>query len=186
MDNQYTQSLREHYETHFNIKGNRLKWQIDPHEKVDQFFYVLEFPPNSKHDMWTYCSVGMSPGIESDVKIELFIFSPKQDFTIVELLTVAASYHKNALPLDIHHTFNIGRPWLDNSLCDYCFISLPYLDGEDLELFTFNNEITHCYWLIPVTEAEADYKMENGCDALEDLFEGKSIDYINPNRESLI
>lgn len=62
MDNKYTKSLKEHYESHFKIKGNRLKWHIDPYKKLDQFFYVLEFPPNSKHVMWTYCSVGMSPG----------------------------------------------------------------------------------------------------------------------------
>lgn len=126
------------------------------------------------------------PGIDAKAMVELFIFSPKKDFSLVELLTVAASYHKHGEPLDLHHTFNIGRPWLDNSKCDYCFISLPYLDGDNLELFTFEKKITHCYWIIPITKKEVEYKTANGCDALEDLFEEKSIDYLNPQRQSLI
>ncbi|TSJ38646.1 suppressor of fused domain protein [Mucilaginibacter corticis] len=186
MDNQYTITLRKHYEDHFGIVGNKLRWSIDPHKKLDPFFHVLEFPPNPKHNMWTYCSVGMSPGIVSNIMVELFIFSPKEDFTLVELLTVAASYHKNAEPLDIHHTFNIGRPWLDNSKCDHCFISLPYLDGEKLEFFDFGGKTTHCYWVIPITESEQNYKIEKGCNALEDLFEENAIDYINPQRKSLV
>ena len=185
MDIQYTENLHKHYESYFNAKGNKLKWKIDPKKKIDDFFYVLEFPPNQKHNMWTYCSVGMSPGIDTDVRTEVFIYSPKKDFTIVELLTVVASYHKNNLPFDLHHTFNIGRPWLDNSQCDHCFISLPYLDGEELELFVFDEATTHCYWLIPITKSEAEYKEENGCDALEDLFEEKAIDYLDPDRKPL-
>jgi hypothetical protein len=51
------------------------------------------------------------------------------------------------------------------------FISLPYLDGEQLELFNFDRHTIHCYWFIPITEKERNYKIENGCEALERLFE---------------
>ena len=178
--------MRKHYEGYFTAKGNKLEWKIDPNSKIDDFFYVLEFAPNEKHDMWIYCSVGMSPGIDPEAKTEVFIFSPKKDFTIVELLTMVASYHKNNSPFALHHTFNIGRPWLDKSKCDHCFISLPYLDGEELELFLFDEAITHCYWLIPITKSEVEYKEENGCDALENLFEEKAINYLEPNRIPLV
>jgi len=69
----------------------------------------------------------MSLDRQDDNLIEVFVFSPRQDFDQVELITVCASYHRNGLPLNIHHTINIGRPWLDNSKCDHCFISLPHL-----------------------------------------------------------
>jgi len=116
----------------------------------------------------------------------LLVYSPKSDNLLVELLTVCASYHRNGLPLGLHHTVNIGQPWLDNSKCDHGFISLPYLDGEELEIFSFGGQEIHCYWFIPITEKERDYKVENGCEALEQLFEDKRFDYLNPNRDSLI
>lgn len=149
-------------------------------------FCVLEFSPGPRHDMWTYCTVGMYLDRSDNNLIELFIFSPRKDESIVELLTIIASYHRNGDPLNIHHTFNIGRPWLKDSACNYGFISLPYLDGEDLEIFKFDDEVIHCYWIIPITEKEKEYKIENGCDALEDLFDEKQIEYLNPKRKSLV
>ena len=92
----------------------------------------------------------------------------------------------NGLPLNIHHTVNIGQPWLGDSICDHGFISLPYLDGPDLEIFQFNGHEIHCYWFIPITEKERDYKTEQGCEALEQLFESKQINYLSPNRKCLI
>ncbi len=185
MTDNYLHQLQKHYENYFNASGNKLKWPIDPHKKMNPDFYVLEFGPNSKHKLWTYCTVGMS--LEGgDNLIELFVFSPKQDRTLVELMTLVSSFHRNDSLLDIHHTFNIGRPWLGDSKCDHGFISLPYLDGEDLELFSFKGEITHCYWLIPITKQERDYKTENGYEALEQLFENKNFNYLNPNRSSLL
>lgn len=182
----YTDKLRQHYEDYFGVSGKRLILEKGPKEKLHQDFYVLEFKPNNRYDFWTYCSVGMSLDRQDNHLIEVFVFSPKQDIAQVELITVCASYHRNGLPLDLHHTINIGRPWLDNSKCDHCFVSLPYLDGEVLELFNFYNKTYHCYWLIPITEKERDYKIENGCEALEQLFEDKQLDYLNPERKCLL
>jgi hypothetical protein len=33
---------------------------------------------------------------------------------------------------------------------------------------------------------ERDYKIEYGCEALEELFEEKQLDYLNPLRNSLV
>ena len=182
----FTERIRKHYEDYFGIIGKSRVLKVGPREKLHPDFYVLEFQPNKHHDFWTYCTVGMSLERPDDILIELFVFSPKQDEAQVELLTVCASYHRNTLPLDIHNTINIGRPWLPNSKCDHGFISLPYIDGEELELFTFNDQTTHCYWLIPITEKERNFKIDNGCEALEQLFEDKQIDYLNPLRECIV
>ncbi|WP_343613764.1 suppressor of fused domain protein [Flavobacterium sp.] len=182
----YVEQLKDHYENYFGISGQPLILEKGPREKLHPDFFVLEFKPNDRHDFWVYCSVGMSLEREDDNLIELFVFSPQQDSSLVELITVCASYHRNLRPLNIHHTMNIGKPWLGNSKCDHCFISLPYLDGEEMELFSFNGQIFHCYWLIPITEKERDYKIEEGCEALEQLFEDKQLDYLNPERECLL
>ena len=90
------------------------------------------------------------------------------------------------LPLDLNHTVNIGQPWLNDSKCDHGFISLPYLDGEQLEILELGEKIVNCYWFIPITEKERDYKIENGVEELEQLFEDKKLDYLNPNRKGLV
>ena len=183
----YIDRLRQHYENYFGLTGKRLTLEKGPKEKLHSEFHVLEFPPNQKHSMFCYCTAGMSADRLDDNLIELVVYPPKAHDSLVELLTICASYHRNVLPLNIHHTVNIGQPWLDDSTCDHAFISLPYLDGHELEIFNFdNNKEIHCYWLIPITEKERDFKIENGCEALEQLFEEKRIDYLNPGRDSLV
>ena len=136
--------------------------------------------------MWVYLTVGMSLGRDDDNLIELFVFSSEQNGSLVELLTLNASFHRNSEYLNLHHTVNIGQPWIHDSICDHGFISQPYLDGEKLELFKYQDKVTHCYWFIPITEQERDYHIKNGCEALEQLFEDNQIEYLNPKRKSLI
>jgi hypothetical protein len=182
----YSDSLRKHYESYFGKKGARKDWTIGPTEKLHSDFYVLEIAPNKVHNMWTYLTVGMSLDRTDKNLIELFVHSPEQSDSIVELLTLNASFHRNSDFLNLHHTVNIGQPWLNNSICDHGFISLPYLDGEKLELFKYEKKTIHCYWLIPITEKERDFKSDNDCESLERLFEDKQLDYLNPNRKCLI
>ncbi|MFB9078912.1 suppressor of fused domain protein [Flavobacterium procerum] len=185
MEQNYSTELTEHYNSYFGVSGKKIKWEIGPTWKTHPEFFVLEFAPNNVHNMWAYCTVGMSADLIDDNLIELVIYSQRQDNSLVELLTVHASHHR-LTPFNIHHTSNIGRPWLEKSECDHAFISLPYLDGENLEIFQFEDKIIHCYWLIPITLAERDYKIEHGCEALEELFEEKQLDYLNPLRTSLV
>jgi hypothetical protein len=37
-----------------------------------------------------------------------------------------------------------------------------------------------------ITKQERDYKIEQGWEALEQLFEDKEVDYLNPQRKSLV
>lgn len=182
----YINNLTRHYETFFGLPGKHLKLERGPKEKLDPDFFILEFPPNNKHNMFCYCTVGMSFERNDDNLVELIIYSAKPDKTLIELLTVCASYHRNGKPINLHHTVNIGQSWLDNSKCDHGFISLPYLDGTQLEIFDFKGREIHCYWFIPITEKERDYKIDNRFEALEKLFEEKQFDYLNPNRLCLI
>lgn len=183
---QYIDGLIRHYENYYGVPGKRLVDTKGPIEKLNKGFILLEFPPNKRHQVFCYCSVGMSVDRQDDNLIELVIYAPKQSESLVELLTACASHHRNVLPINLHHTVNIGQPWLDNSACDHGFISLPYLDGTELEIFKFGGKEIHCYWFIPITEKERDYKIDNGCEALEQLFEDKQLDFLNPARSSLV
>ena len=182
----YSEKLYTHYKNHFGVSGEKIIPDFGSVEKLHPEFHVLRFKTDPNQNIFCYCTIGMSLDRNDSNLIELFVYSPGSHIAIVELLTVCASYHRNTLPLNIHHTVNIGRPWLPGSLCDHAFISLPYIEGDKLEKFSFNNITTHCYWLIPITEKERDFKIANGCEELEQIFEANSINYLNPLRESLV
>jgi hypothetical protein len=116
------------------------------------------------------------------------MFSPIQTDGHVELLTAVAHYHRTGRLLDLGHTVNFGRPWLDGSACEFGIISLPYLDGPKIEQLhlTDGSSVVNCLWLIPITEAERDYKRSDGIASLESRFEESRFDYLDPLRPSVI
>lgn len=177
--------LKQHLETNWGKSADTKDQILDPLKKMSEGFSVLTFPPSEKHDFWIYSTLGMSTDNSANL-IELHVFSNRQDLTLIELLTITASFHRNDAPLGLHHTVNFGRPWQDDSACSFGFISLPYMDGEDLEIFNFEGGHLHNLWLLPITESERDYKSENGWDELEQRFEDGGLDYLNPERASCV
>jgi hypothetical protein len=182
----YTDDLTRHYESFYGVTGNKLTWDKGPTHRLHPDFYVLEFEPSKRHQMWTYATVGMSLDRDDDNLIELITYSKSRDKSRVELLTLNASFHRNSEPLNLHHTVVVGQLTDSDTTCDHGFISLPYIEGKELEIINLNGKEIHCYWFIPITEKERDYKTKFGCDALEDLFEQKQFDYLDKQRRSLV
>ncbi len=114
------------------------------------------------------------------------MFSAYQSDEIVELLVATAHYHQTGVPLGLGHTVNLGKPWSQASNCDHGLISLPYLDGPELETLNIGSIGVKFYWLIPVTAAEVAFKKINGLEALEELFERSDFEYANPGRPSVV
>jgi len=182
----YTDELQRHYESFYGVGGTKLTWGKGPTHKLHPEFFVLEVGPSKRHQMWTYATIGMSLDRDDDNLIELIAYSKEKDQSRVELLTLNASFHRNSAPLNLHHTVVVGQLTDSYTTCDHGFISLPYIEGEELEIMTFNDRVIHCYWFIPITEKEKDFKTEFGCDALEHLFEKKQFDYLDKTRKSLV
>jgi hypothetical protein len=180
----YTSSeIIRHLERNWESNGFILTEGYGPEGKLDPDFKVVEFPPGGKHHFWIYSTAGMSIGEQIERNIELHIFSSKQDRCLIRVLASSASYHRNYDSLGLNHTVNLGEPWQDKSICDHGFISLPYLDGPDLEIYENSGGQLHNLWLIPITESERDYTIEHGWEKLEELFEEKGLDYLNPARD---
>jgi hypothetical protein len=182
----YVKWLQRHYEDHFDIEGNRMLPGPGTNYLLHRDFYVLEIPPNNRHNMFAYCTVGMSADRLDENLTELFVYSPVANPALVDLMAHCAHYHRNRLPVRTHNTIGIGRPWLENSKCDHGFISIPWLDGRRLELFDFDGYAIRVNWFIPITKDERNYRLKYGCEALEQLFEQKKIDYLNPARKCLV
>lgn len=152
--------------------------QLLPH------FQVLEFEPPPQRDTWRYASCGMSNPSEIG-GIELHILSPCQSPEPVELLAAVAHFHRSTTRLGWGHTVNFGKPWIENSPCEHGLISLPYLDGPDLEELQLENRSLQFLWLLPITKEELAFKKASGLEALEARFEKEQINYLNPHRPSV-
>jgi hypothetical protein len=75
---------------------------------------------------------------------------------------------------------------LPGSACDYGLISLPYPWGLDLEWCEWVDGHARLLWLLPITEAERDFKVEHGLEALEDRFHAARLDFTNRYRASVV
>lgn len=185
-ENTYYQKLLAHYISHWGKKYRTLTWKKGPYQDLGDHFRVLEFPPTTERNMWVYASCGMSH-FDDKLSLELHIFSDEQDEILVESLIVVAHYHRFGANLGHWHTINWGRGWRLDSSCCYGLISLPYLDGPQLEVLPLDdNKSVYFYWLVPITEEEVAFKKEYGAEKLEEIFEERGLNYLDPSRNTLV
>ena len=180
----YVEALRAHYASVWGPPLATRQWTRGPVHDLGETFaiQVHDAPP----DAIAFATVGMSLHSSAQA-IELYVLAPRDLVDrdpLVELLTVVAHYHRTGPGLGLSDTVNFGRPWLPQSTCSFGLVSLPYIDGLELELP--KGLETRCYWLLPITSQELVYKKNHGVEALEDAFERAELDYLNPLRPSVV
>jgi Suppressor of fused protein (SUFU) len=178
------EALKRHYETAWGPSSSITRWTKGPYWELPDSFRVAIFPPRSGREYWVYATMGMSLGDEDG--LELHLRSPRPSDELVEILTVAAHFHRTGEKLGLYHSVNFGRPWLKGSLCDHGFITLPYPEGPRLEWLTAAGTKIRNLWLVPITKAERDYKKRHGTEALEQLLERSPGVVLDPSRKSLV
>lgn len=129
----------------------------------------------------TYATVGMS-GTETALGIELYLLAPEPSKFLPVILASVAWYHHQHHALGVGHVVNFGYPWFEKSRCSRGLLSLPYLDGPDLENYSDGSVTRQILWLIPITEAERELRIESGLEALEEQFDYTQFNYLNPWR----
>ena len=135
--------------------------------------------------MWTYATMGMST--EEEISgTELHMFAQSRNDSIVELLNAVAHFHRTGASLNLGDTVNFGRPWWSGSQSDHALVSLPYLDGPLLEWLPIENRRIRFLWLLPITKEELAFKKSAGVEELERQFEKEQVNYLDPNRESVV
>ncbi len=178
--------IRKHYESTWNQPARTIEFHKGPIHELPASFSILRFDPSEKRKMYAYATCGMSLGKNSQ-PLELHIFSPSQaDEPHALMLTSIAHFHVTATSLGIGHTVNFGMPWCKGSLCSYGLITRPYLDGPKLEWLDNGKSKVQFLWLIPITEAEREYKKTYGMEALENALEKASFNYLSPMRRSVV
>jgi hypothetical protein len=180
---QYEEELSSHYAAIWGEERTPHTWNRGP--SLPQECRVFEFAPSDKAFCWVYATCSMTPRAESTL-LELFLLSPSRCQLHVELLTAIAHYHQTGARLDLGHTVNFGRPWLEGSRCSFGLISLPYLFGPQLEKARVAGRDARVLWLLPITSEERAFKIASGLSALEELFEAQHFDYLDPMRRSVV
>ncbi|MBS1624356.1 MAG: suppressor of fused domain protein [Bacteroidetes bacterium] len=179
------EKLVEHYKFAWKVDPSIYIYDKGPFNKISPNFRVLEFSPIQGSHEWIYSTLNMS-NYKIPNPIELHIHSAKKDPTIIELLTCITYYHQNTRNINLNDTINFGRPWQEKSQCSFGLISLPYLDGPSLENFLSDSVQVKCYWLIPITETEKRFALNNSINALEEKFENSGFNYLDPYRFSVV
>ena len=133
--------------------------------------FVHEVGPGPRIDAWTYLTLGAWSAVHSDDGhgLEFIITAPQADVRMVELLTMVAYYYAGPASqrLDVGHTVPVGEPWLPMSACDHLLVGLPYAYGPELERCEWRGGHARLLGLVPITEQERAYKVQQGVDALE-------------------
>jgi hypothetical protein len=188
MTEPYSSSVLRHYQQIWGEPAYEAWWARGPIGELPASFRVVVFDPTRQRSVWVYSTCGMSdaPG---ESAIELHLFSPAEYSGHIELLTVVAHYHRTGHPLDVvGSTVNFGREWMPGSSLTYGLISRPYRDGRSLENLRDQDEnvLLRCYWLLPITQSEREYKKQFGLEKLETLFDQLGLQYADPQRASVV
>ncbi len=159
-------------------------WTLGPAHIQLPSLRVAEFAPGPKIGLWVYATVGAWEA-RIDPRLEFLLVAPEQDQRHVELLFMAAWYHRRH-GLASGHTLPIGEPWLPGSACDFFLVSLPYTFGPQLEVCNIADWHLRVLWLLPITAVERDFKVREGLEALEQRFDEGALAYWAPLRASVV
>lgn len=80
---------------------------------------------------------------------------------------------------------NIIELYVKNSQMKHVFLTAPFL-WENAKILHFEDKNVAWLLVVPISEKEREYADKNGIEALEDLFEEKSIDIYNIYRKSVV
>lgn len=180
----YAQAIEEHYMRNWATPTESIRWGQGPIKELPSEFRVLIFPRS--HSTLAFATQCMSLP-EDQNRVELHLLTRVSGIvkdSLVELLTAVAHYHRTGNNLQLGDSVNFGRPWLPGSKCTHGLISLPYLDGPKLEWL--EEPRTRFLWLIPITPEELKCRTDHGTDYLEEQFELKRFDYLDPVRDSVV
>lgn len=152
-------------------------------------FDVVRIGPGPRMSEWTFVSRGSWEATHQEEHgLEFAIITPTDTARALELLAMTAYYHAGPASqrLGVGHTVPIGEPWLRDSACDHLLVSLPYIFGEQFEMCRWKDGHARLLWLLPITTAERDFKVEHGLEALEQRLESEGVDYTNPARRAVV
>jgi hypothetical protein len=151
--------------------------------------HMVTVRPERSGGMWAFATIGAWRGTrESNHNLEFVAAARSQASGVMWNLALIAYYQAGGpeFRLDVGHTVPIGEGWVSGSPLDHVLISLPYLWGPGLENLVAAERHVRVLWALPIYGVEAEYRHRHGLEALEQRFEARRIDVLDPYRRSSV
>lgn len=131
------------------------------------------------------CEIGLLKNDKS-LRVELLgACDEKEEFFANMLATTAFEVMKKKKCSYGDIIQNVISDYSTDSEMKHVYLMNPFL-WEGFETLEFRDRSVAWLLLIPISEQEKDYAIENGWEALEDKFEEADIDIFNLNRKSIL
>jgi len=194
----YAEERERGYEALFGESAEVLHEMVPFVPHVD----VFQYPPTAERDFWTLATSGMSDlpmtlprGVPREYRRgELIFYCDEPRPVYCELLRVMAHFpHDNKTWLGPGHTMPNGDPpaplFEDTPDLDSLVFSASIVSPDNTlaERLVLNGDPVSFLWVVPITAAECEFKLQKGMDALYDLFDEVEHPHVfTGNRESYV
>ena len=158
---------------------------------------IYQFRPNSERPHWTLITGAMSDlpqyipknaeGISPRAEIMMYVKEP-QDWMFNVLKGLAKMPFNDKTYLHWYHTVPNGQPMTakPSELTSFFFLP-PYFEDPKFDNLHIDGDKVDILWMIPITEREREYAIENGSQALEEVFKKAEMDpVVDEERTSLV
>jgi Suppressor of fused protein (SUFU) len=181
-------AINGHYRSMWpNQRFEDFVWSIGPISANVPNMLVTRVQPESSSDAWYYASRGAWQIQTDGPRLEFFLSCPDSNPIHVETLAMVANLHADKrYRIKLGQIIKVGRPWVEKSSCDHLLVSLPYLLGPRFEYLRVLDLEIRFMWLVPITQAEAEFARAHGVPALEEAFERAAFDTMDPKRRSVV
>jgi hypothetical protein len=184
------QQILDHYRAFWGRRQVQdVHWTPGPIEASLPDLHIAKVAPTAQYSFWTYATIGAwRATADTDHGLEFIVVSREDDPTMLLRLGMIAYYQvgPTANRLGVGHLLPIGEGWVDGSPLDSILFSLPYLWGPKLEHCQLVGRHVQVLWAIPIHDDERTLARVRGADALEELFEERSFNYLDPFRPSVV
>lgn len=184
-----------HYAAHFGPINQPVMHSKD---RQDPQIDVYQFEPTEERPYWTLITGGMSDDrqpalvdIKEDVapraEIMLYVHEPQQWMFHV-LKSLAELPFESGSFLHWHHTVpsRVSMTGRESLLTSFFFLP-PYFESDEFDSLKIDGDRVNILWLVPITDAEREFAVANGPEALEGLMVENELDpVVFEPRESLV
>ena len=162
----------------------------------DNKLSILSLIDPIDRNVGVYMTIGVSdhenlvdvPGGKQDIPVELFLACYKQFDKAPNILSTIGFY----ITKDKYECRpgNVFKHMIDiyykNTDMKHVYFTEPFLWQDKLESLQLENKEVNFLLIIACSDAEVEYKLKNGNEALEQLLQDKGIDIYDLNRKSVI
>ncbi|MGZ4962793.1 MAG: suppressor of fused domain protein [Limisphaerales bacterium] len=192
----FLEAREQHYQRFFGPITQKVLHSTDfKPVHVDMY----QFEPTEERSYWTLITSGMSnerqiepedcrEGMSPRAEILMYVQKP-ENWMFSVLKGLAEMPFVNNTCLHWWHTVANGMPMTakPSLLTSYFFLPPYFESGEGFSDLELDGDRVDFLWMIPITEAEREYAMKHGSQALEKKFEEVELSpVVDEARESVV